>query len=254
MVQRSSRTYRCREYICDVSTTPSSHNELWLPRSGNNLVSRISFQCIEDSADHFSELFNEHHLVYIPAQESWIALEQCTWGSNARVGGKIDITTTYPVLQTLFVDLLDVEQSSLEPIIKKLARLWKTNPSIDRIKMLIWDINSRTPAPEDLQCLRHGEVFPVRTVNGTVELFSWEDEFVVVDRQDLANAFEGQLNMLDFTLEEVHGLRWFIKGLDLHHRYLSHLVSERSELLSGPQYFNVPTTNLLRHRAHALFR
>jgi hypothetical protein len=218
-------------------------------------VSRISFQCIEVSVDHFSELLNEHYLVYIPAQKSWMAPKQCTWGSVADVGGKINIDAIYPFLQNLFVDFLDVEQFSLAEIINKLARLWRTNPSIDRIKMLIWDINSRSPAPEDLQCLRHGKVFPVRTVNGTVEIFSWEDEFVVVDRQDLANAFEGQLNKLDFTLEEIHGLRWFIKGLDLHHRYLSQLVSERSELLhSAIPTLNVPTTNLLRHRAHALFR
>ncbi|PQE26370.1 ATPase-like ATP-binding domain protein [Rutstroemia sp. NJR-2017a BBW] len=201
-----------------------------------------------------SELFNEHYLVYIPAQKSWLAPEQCTWGSSAHVGGKINIDATYPSLQILFVDFLDVEQFSLEEVINKLARLWRTNPSIDRIKMLIWDTNSRSPAPEDLQCLRRGKVFPVKTVNGTVELFSWDDEFVVVDRQDLADAFEGQLNKLDFTLEEVHGLQWFIRGLDLHNRYLTHLVSEKSELLHGVlPTLNVPTTNLLRDRAHALF-
>jgi hypothetical protein len=171
------------------------------------------------------------------------------------VGGKINIDAIYPSLQILFVDFLDVEQFSLEEVINKLARLWRTNPSIDRIKMLIWDTNSRSPAPEDLQCLRRGKVFPVKTVKGTVELFSWDDEFVVVDRQDLADAFEGQLNKLDFTLEEVHGLQWFIRGLDLHNRYLTHLVSEKSELLNGAlPALNVPMINLFRDRAHALFR
>ncbi|PQE17368.1 ATPase-like ATP-binding domain protein [Rutstroemia sp. NJR-2017a BVV2] len=215
----------------------------------------LMINCDHQEVATISELLNEHYLVYIPAQKSWIAPEQCTWGSIAHAGGKINIDAIYPSLQNFFVDFLDVEQFSLEEVINKLARLWRTNPSINRIKMLIWGINSSSPAPEDLQCLRHGKVFPVRTVNGIVELFSWDDEFVVVDRQDLANAFEGQLNKLDFTLEEVHGLQWFIRGLDLHHRFLSHLVSEKSELLHGVvSTLNVPTSFLLRHRAHALFR
>ncbi|PQE23988.1 ATPase- ATP-binding domain protein [Rutstroemia sp. NJR-2017a WRK4] len=242
----------------DVGDISATYQQLQahMVNYGHQEVAKISsFQSIEDFADHFSELFNEHRLVYIPAQKSWIAPEQCTWGSIAHMGGKINIDAIYPSLQNLFVDFLDVELFSVEEFIKRLARLSKTNPSIDQIKMLICEVNSRSPAPEDLQCLRHGKVFPVKTVNGTVELFSWDDDFVVVDRQDLANAFEGQLNKLDFTLEEVHGLRSFIRSLDLHHRYLSHLVSERSELLDGViATLHVPATNILRGRAHALFR
>ena len=97
------------------------------------------------------------------------------------------------------------------------------------------------------------KIFPVRKTNGTIELRERLARFSIIDRQPWADAFEGKLDFLDFSLKEVNTLEPFLSCMDLG-GYLSEVVIEKSSFEGILPEPSAQRTKALRRRAYALSR
>ncbi|KAK5987876.1 Protein NO VEIN-like protein [Cladobotryum mycophilum] len=135
-----------------------------------------------------------------------------------------------------------------------------SDTSIHFVKNVIWILNNYLqcePAKvsEEMTAkLLKSRIFPVRYTDGTVKLDTLDTEFAIIDRRDLGQSFEGKARVLDFSRDEVWGLKEFIKWAGLEPRYLSCSVEEVTSLgLSIPQHLSSIERNV-KYKAHALFR
>jgi hypothetical protein len=77
--------------------------------------------------------------------------------------------------------------------------------------------------------------------------------FSVIDRQLWADAFEGKLDYLGFSLKEVRTLQPFLAGLEIG-GYLSEVVIEKSSFQGTIPESSAKRTSDLQRRAYALSR
>lgn len=168
--------------------------------------------------------------------------------------GKSTISGQYKNLKDFFVRVLMVKIPDLSLLVAELKRVTQqSSPSIDDIKSLIWQINTFCPTIQDLGTLRGSKILPIRKANGRVELRTRLARFSVIDRQHWANAFEGKLDYLDFSLKEVRTLQPFLAGLEIG-GYLSEVVIEKSSLQGIIPEPSAKRTRDLQRRAYALSR
>jgi hypothetical protein len=185
--------------------------------------------------------------------KDWTAPSACLWSKDAQVPGKSTISGQYKDLKDLFVGVLKVKIPDLRLLVEELKRFAQSSPSINDIKSLIWQINTFDPTTEDLATLRGSKIFPVRKSNGTVELRTRLARFSIIDRQLWADAFEGKLDYLDFSLKEVRTLEPFLSGMEIG-GYLSEIVIEKSSFQGILPEPSAKRTRDLRRRAYALSR
>jgi hypothetical protein len=93
----------------------------------------------------------------------------------------------------------------------------------------------------------------VRKANGKIELRTRLARFSIIDRQIWADAFEGKLDYLDFTLKEVRILEPFLSGMEIG-GYLSEVVIEKSSFQGILPEPSAKRTRDLQRRAYALSR
>ena len=89
------------------------------------------------------------------------------------------------------------------------------------------------PTRDDLKRLDNCKCFPVRSQPGIVNCISRSTDFAIIDRREYGALFTEKLNMLDFTLEEVHSIRTFLNGMGLEERYLSKAVKPKTSAEGG---------------------
>jgi hypothetical protein len=193
-------------------------------------------------------------LIYNVLNNTWVATSSCLWSKDAQIPGKITIISQYKDLKDLFVGVLKVKIPDLGMLVEELSRVAISLPTVDDVKSLIWQINSFTPSRKALENLVDYPIFPVRVPNGTVELRDRSGNFSIIDRQPWADVFQGEVDFLHFTLEEVRKLRPFLSCLDLEDRYLSRVIVEKSSFQGNIQEPSGKRTRQLRRRAHALSR
>ncbi len=201
--------------------------------------------------------FENDALIYNVLNKTWAAASSCLWSKDAQIPGKITIISQYKDLKDLFVGVLKVKIPDLGLLVEELSRVARSSPTVDDVKSLIWQINSFTPSRKALQKLVDHPIFPVRLLNGTVEAIELRDRsghFSIIDRQPWADAFQGEVEFLHFTLEEVRKLQPFLSCLDLEGGYLSRVVVEKSSFQGNIQEPSGKRTRQLRRRAHALSR
>jgi hypothetical protein len=197
--------------------------------------------------------FEDQALIYDVLNQEWTAPSACLWSQDAQVPGKSTISGQYRDLKDFFVGVLKVKIPDLRLLVEELKRVEQSSLSIDDIKSLIWQINTFDPTIEDLQTLRGSKIFPVRKANGTVELRTRMARFSIIDRQLWADAFEGKLDYLDFSLKEVRTLQPFLAGLEID-GYLSEVVIEKSSFQGIIPEPSAKRTRDLQRRAYALSR
>jgi hypothetical protein len=185
----------------------------------------------------------------------WSAPLACLWSKDAQVPGKSIISGQYSNLETLFVEVLKVKIPDLHLLVKELKRVARSSPSIDidDIKSLIWQINAFNPTLEDLKPLHRSKVLPVRKSDAAIELCTRLGRFSIVDRQPWADAFEGMLDFLDFSLKDVRTLQPFLSSMEVG-GYLSEVVVEKSSFEGSLPEPSHERTRNLRRRAYALSR
>ena len=197
--------------------------------------------------------FEKDKLIYDILGQDWTAPSKCLWSKDAQVPGKSTISGQYEDLKDLFVGVLKVKIPDLRLLVEELKRVAQSSPSIDDIKSLIWQINTFDPTVEDLDSLSGSKLFPIRKANGTLELRTRLARFSIVDRQLWANAFEGKLDYLDFSLKEVNTLEPFLSGMEVG-GYLSEVVIEKSSFQGTLPEPCSKRTRDIRRRAYALSR
>lgn len=150
----------------------------------------------------------------------------------------------------------------LAKLVDELAQLVRVSPEhkkppVGDVKRLIWKINDLSPSSQELEKLSELPIFPV-TLAGKPSDFpllrAANKRFSIIDRQPLAVAFLGKIELLDFKLEEVQKLRPFLSSFDLEDRYLSRAVTEISSLMGDIYLRSRELTVQLRNRAYALAR
>jgi hypothetical protein len=197
--------------------------------------------------------FEEDGLVYDMLGQTWTAPSACLWSKDAEVPGKSIISGQYGDLKDLFVGVLKVKITDLRLLVEELKRVAQSPPSISDIKSLIWQINTFAPTIEDLNKLRESKIFPVRKTNGRFVLRTRLAVSSIIDRQPWADAFEGKLEVLDFSLKEVRTLEPFLSGMEVG-GYLSEVVIEKSSFQGILPEPSTKRTRDLRRRAYALSR
>ncbi|KAF8857981.1 hypothetical protein BDZ45DRAFT_743799 [Acephala macrosclerotiorum] len=170
--------------------------------------------------------FEKDALIYDILGQNWTAPSACLWSKDARVPGKSTINGQYEDLKDLFVGVLKVKVPDLRLLVEEFKRVAQSSPSINDIKSLIWQINTFAPTIKAaLDKLRRSKIFPVRKANGTLGLRSRLARFSIIDHQPWADAFEGKLDVLDFSLKEVRTLEPFLSCMEVG-GYLSEVVIE----------------------------
>jgi hypothetical protein len=202
---------------------------------------------------HFRTSFEKDALIYDMLGQKWTAPSACLWLKEAQVPGKSTISGQYEGLKDLFVGTLKIKIPDLRLLVEELKRVAQSSPTINDIKSLIWQINTFDPAIEDLDKLRGSRIFPVRKANGKIELRTRLARFSIIDRQIWADAFEGKLDYLDFTLKEVRILEPFLSGMEIG-GYLSEVVIEKSSFQGILPEPSAKRTRDLQRRAYALSR
>jgi hypothetical protein len=197
--------------------------------------------------------FEKDALIYDMLGQDWAAPSTCLWSKDAHVPGRSTISGQYKDLKDLFVGVLRVKIPDLRLLVEELKRVAQSSPSTNDIKSLIWQINTFAPTTEDLARLRGSKIFPVRKTNKSIELRTRLARFSIIDRQLWADAFEGELDFLDFTLKEIRALEPFLSGMEVG-GYLSEVVIEKSSFQGILPEPSAKRTRHLRRRAYALSR
>lgn len=175
-------------------------------------LQRMSADLGSEELEAILASFEKDALIYDMLGQDWAAPSTCLWSKDAQVPGRSTISGQYKDLKDLFVGVLKVKIPDLRLLVEELKRVAQSSPSTNDIKSLIWQINTFAPTTEDLARLRGSKIFPVRKTNGSIELWTRLARFSIIDRQLWADAFDGKLDFLDFTLKEIRALEPFLSG------------------------------------------
>lgn len=118
---------------------------------------------------------------------------------------------------------------------KRLEEVGQSTQPVPDIKELLWSVNEMLIANKDSSTLlgaslQLSRIFPVKLLDGTVELLIPFGEFCINDRPQYADALKGKVQLLDFTAEEVNRLKPLIEWANLTNRYLSKTVMEKTSV------------------------
>jgi len=201
-----------------------------------------------------SEVFEEQCLVYVPQQQAWYPPSSCLWAEQTRITSKVAIAGQYPDLENFFLHGLKVDEPDVDMLVDELKRLATIDgdPSIDKVRALIRDIDDMGPNHKDLEHLRAYNILPVQGTDGQISLKSTNDVFAIADRVEYEKLFRGRVAILAYTIEEAYTLKRFLSALGLMVRCMSRLVGETS---TANFSFKEPRlTRKVRNQAYALFR
>lgn len=212
----------------------------------------------QDTKKGISQNFRHQNLIFV-APGQWRSAIDCIWATTSQIEGKFAIANQYVAMDEFFVGFIGVTVPYLGMFVDEMKNLIESGPGLvlgfeRRVRNLILHINTLQPTAESLQPLWELAIFPVKLHDGRVKLQPRSFDFAIVDRQNLADAFDGRARLLDFSLEEVWKLEPFLSCFDLEDRYLSRMVEERSSIKEGSSDPHSVLTRNLRRKAYALFR
>lgn len=170
---------------------------------------------------------------------------------------KAILDALYPAeLEQFFTDRLRISPADLGTLVQGISSLASKQPLITDMKDMIWAINAMKPSKSDLAPLAGLKILPIKRLKGgsfVVSLRNSESNYIVVDRQKLADIFEDYDKFLDFSLEEVSQLHPFLHALELDKNYISRLCTEESAC-SDDGVLDVSLTEKFQKRAYYLLR
>ena len=192
--------------------------------------------------------------------KNWYATTSCIWNDPVNVPGRPPIQSVYPRLKAFFVDRLGVETVRVELLVDQILRFSKRDiPDIGSIKenmrvlsmMLVTEDNlvGLTSSPR-WKRLQEARFFPVRNVDGEVQLASISDEFFVMDNKRFEDAFQGRLKMLDFSVEDLMTMDTIFRALSITSRYISGQVQTETIVEQSTPHDSL--TQDLQRRSYAL--
>jgi len=163
------------------------------------------------------------------------------------------LASTYKEQLSFFRDILSIKKPSVEMHIASLIDKASENPDKSDILQEMRNIsvlgcNSDTLRSKLLGC----SCFPVRKPSGDIEWLSHASEFAIVDRTAYEILFRDKIQMLDFTLTEVHSVKEMLYGLGLEERMLSRSITEETQAEESSP--DLALTESLKSKAYAITR
>ncbi|KAF5878202.1 uncharacterized protein Bfra_000367 [Botrytis fragariae] len=195
----------------------------------------------------------EGRLLYYPPNKLWYAPSSCVWVTkDIQLPEKISIATEYKNQRTFFRNVLGVEKPNLEMHIIALQKRALENPDKEGILRELRNICALNPTVALRDKLSKCKCFPVYRPSQEVEWMDSTDSFAIVDRKEHGNVFKNKINVLDFSLEEVHSISQFLVELGLEGRFTSRAVKEDTKI--EDRLLNDALTKDLRRKAYAICR
>ncbi|TEY73343.1 hypothetical protein BOTCAL_0079g00080 [Botryotinia calthae] len=195
----------------------------------------------------------EGELLYYPPSKSWYAPSSCIWApEDIQLPEKISIATEYKNRQTFFRNVLGVEKPNLEMHIVALQKRALEDPDKEGILRELRNICALNPTAALRDKISKCKCLPVCRPSQEVEWLDSTDSLAIIDRKEHGDIFKQKINVLDFSLEEVHSVNQFLVGLGLEGRYTSRAVKEGTRIEDG--LFNDALTKDLRRKAYAICR
>jgi hypothetical protein len=184
---------------------------------------------------------------------TWYSPSDCIWtGDDIQLPSKFSIAENYSALESFFCNILGITAPKLDEHIKGLKEVVESSPSVERIKQMITNICQFNPTPKDLKPLLDCKCFPVTMPTGVVVWMDSKDNFAIVDRREYGRLFKKKINLLEFTLEEVHSFQIFLHGLRLRTQYISGLAD--ADTTATDSIIDEQLTAALRRKAYAICR
>ncbi|KAI1170828.1 hypothetical protein F4777DRAFT_91133 [Nemania sp. FL0916] len=185
----------------------------------------------ESHRESVRETFKNEALIFAEGEEGdWHETQGCIWSSKTYMLSKIDLSSHYPDMESVFITGLGVSTLTLEIAYEELRIKGAIGSTVDEMKAELWQFNSllsTTYNKPDPGPILASQVFPVKCPKESVQLMSAAgSDFVVVDRKPLEEKFRGLVKILDFSLNEVHRLHPFLQWAGLEDRRLSVRVTE----------------------------
>jgi hypothetical protein len=200
--------------------------------------------------------FESEELVYVSTTDQWYPPSRCLWSSPVPVPDMVVIGSEYPEeLRDFFLMRLKISPASLPTLVEALCSLSRSGSSLRCIKQMIKAINRKKPTQQDLEPLTTFNFLPIKrhTPPNNVTLGNLQETFAVVDNLKFLAIFEAHVDLLDFSLEEVHELTLFLQGLQMTNRYLSEIYTTQTAC-SGSAIIDERLTSDLRTRAYDILR
>ena len=205
---------------------------------------------------HFS--FQGLALVYVPKEKAWFPPSRCVWvESDVNIPGKVSIANAYPSLEKFFTAALNISKPTVEMYIDSIKAEAKGEASVARIKSTMKLICSLDVEDRDLSSLLDAKVLPIKLANG-VRVFASAStkgegvNFVILENIIHRDAFEGRIDILDFSLEEIRNTRPLLLAMGLQERFSSQLVGETTDVNGGSQDRGM--TKTFRNKSQAVVR
>jgi hypothetical protein len=133
-------------------------------------------------------------------------------------------------LRDFFLTYLRISPASLSTLVGALRSLGERRSSVESIKEMIKAINKMDPTRQDLEPLTTCNVLPIRrhVSRGNITLGNLQETFAIINNTKFSTIFRDHVDLLDFSLEDVHELAPFLEGLGLQSKYLSRLCTTQT--------------------------
>lgn len=158
----------------------------------------------------------------------WHRVSACLWSSTTDIKGKVTLNDDYEDLEEFFLDDLGVRTLTLQMVYDELLQTQPEAP-IDDVKTALRSLNALLKTENDRpdpRPLAKKSIFPVRYANGQTALRTADTDFALNDNDSLAEKFQGQIQLLDFSREEILRLKPLLQWVGLANRYLSCVIRE----------------------------
>ncbi|KAF9774157.1 hypothetical protein IL306_007907 [Fusarium sp. DS 682] len=235
--ESSSASIRCSSLADDKLLRDKFHAEKLLLHNGDWVQPNSCFRYAPDyvrsrrvlmplKAFCLTKLIAVEHDGHI----KWLHIYQCIWSPVMETMNRVDLSRRYPDLKGFFVNILGVEEATVENIHSRLTYM-RSSTSDAEIRDLFGYLNGLVAKSqillEPVEILRR-RVFPAKFNGKKYRVTGFAEDLLIPDHQQLATTFKDKVSLLDFTPEEVVLLDPMFTWLGLKDRYLSQNIYHRS--------------------------
>jgi hypothetical protein len=199
--------------------------------------------------------FETYNLVYLPSSEIWCPPSACVWTPASKVGEQFGVAEAYGELKDFFVGKLSIREPTAWTYIAELKNLsTEVPPDSEKIKQTLQTIQQLNPTSFHYDSIQHLKCLPIKLADGSTQLASATDPFLIIDRIEYGSLFSGSVTILDLNLQETHELQSSISALGLTNRYMSSLVTEQTTVRGPSTQPSAILSRNFRYKAKAIYR
>ncbi|KAF2094595.1 hypothetical protein NA57DRAFT_80394 [Rhizodiscina lignyota] len=242
------------DFLCEISRGGSSSPNLDKVTSLYDKLGEASGENNASSPEAVRLRVEQEKLVYYPGSKTWHAPSSCIWApAKVQLPGKVSLATAYTKQRRFFEDVLEIPKPSVHMHIAALQDRARTHPNKAAIFHEMQNICAFSPSADLLRDkLADCTCFPIRRPSGKIDWMASAEGFAIADRKEYASIFRDKIDILDFSLDEIHAVRAVLSALGLERQFMSKAVREETKVKDG-----MPLDSLtadLRSKAYAICR